>query len=169
MDSASNSSRDRSAADGHPTAPRPASARPKNRQRSRITNGTSFLPGCIDHRSAWVRRAKDIVAEYISDAGGEANTSTAERSIIRRIAVLTTELEALETRFAGGAATSETLDLYIRGSGTLRRLLEGFSERRARDVTNIIDGTVVEPWSPLRQSLREAAAREKQAEEMIDE
>jgi hypothetical protein len=168
METTGNSSTDRLAADGRPAASRPASARPKNRQRSRITNGTSFLPGCIDHRSAWVRRAKDIVAEYISDAGGEANTSTAERSIIRRIAVLTTELEALETRFAGGAATSETLDLYIRGSGTLRRLLEGFSERRARDVTNVIDGTVAEPWSPLRQHFREMAEREKQAEDVID-
>ena len=54
--------------------------------------------------------------EHVADLGGEDNTSAAERSIVRRIAVLTTELEMIETRFAtaGNAATTSDIDLYIR-------------------------------------------------------
>jgi hypothetical protein len=47
--------------------------------RSKITNGSSLLPG-VDGRSPWVRRAKDIIASHLSDLGGEENTSAAERS-----------------------------------------------------------------------------------------
>lgn len=109
----------------------------KDAGRSRITNGTSFLPGHIDGRSSWIRRCKDIIALHVSDLGGEDNTSAAERSLVRRIAVLSTELERLEARFAvAGEASERDLDLYIRGSGNLRRLLQtvGIS-RRSKDVT----------------------------------
>jgi hypothetical protein len=95
-----------------------------------------LLPG-VDGRSPWVRRCKDVIAAHLSDMGGEDNTSAAERSIIRRAAVLTTELELLEVRFAtAGEASAEDLDLYQRAAGNLRRLLEAVGvRRRARDVT----------------------------------
>src|SRR6516165_8836396 len=86
----------------------------ESRQRSRVTNGSALLPG-VDGRSAWVRRCKDIIEAHLSDLGGEDNTSAAERSLIRRAAVLTTELERLEARFASaGEASERDLDLYIR-------------------------------------------------------
>jgi hypothetical protein len=108
-------------------------------QKSRITNG-KLLPGIIDERSGWCRRAKDIISEYIEgDLAGVDNTSAAERSLVRRIAVITTELEMLEAKFAtDGHASTNDLDLYIRGSGGLRRLLEALTSRmprRSRDVT----------------------------------
>jgi hypothetical protein len=61
----------------------------------------------------------------------------AERSITRRVAVLSVELEHLEARFAtAGAASAEELDLYQRTANTLRRLLEAVGlQRRPRDVT----------------------------------
>ena len=68
---------------------------------------------------------------------GVDNTSAAERSIVRRAAVLTTELEMLEARFAAaGQADATSLDLYIRASVNLRRLLEavGLHHRRAKDI-----------------------------------
>jgi hypothetical protein len=107
----------------------------KSRQRSRVTNGSALLPG-VDGRSAWVRRCKDIIEAHLSDLGGEDNTSEAERSLIRRAAVLTTELERLEAKFASaGEASERDLDLYIRAAGNLRRLLEAIGlERRARDI-----------------------------------
>jgi hypothetical protein len=107
----------------------------KSRQRSRVTNGSALLPG-VDGRSAWVRRCKDIIEAHLSDLGGEDNTSAAERSLIRRAAVLTTELERLEARFASaGEASERDLDLYIRAAGNLRRLLEAIGlQRRARDI-----------------------------------
>jgi hypothetical protein len=110
--------------------------RHKSAQRSRVANGSALLPG-VDGRSAWVRRCKELIADHIADLGGEDNCSAAERSIIRRAAVLTTELERLEVRFAlAGEANADDLDLYQRTAGNLRRLLEAVGlQRRARDVT----------------------------------
>jgi hypothetical protein len=119
------------------SADRVAVERRKDKQRSRVTNGSSLLPG-VDGRSAWVRRAKDIIASHISDLGGEDNTSAAERSLVRRAAILSVELERMEAQFAvAGEADPEQLDLYGRTSGNLRRLLEavGIHGRRSRDVT----------------------------------
>ena len=120
------------------SADRPAVDRPKDRQKSRITNGSALLPG-VDQRCAWVRRAKDVIAAHLSDVGGVDNTSAAERSIIRRASVLTVELERLEAKFAlAEQASPEDLDLYQRTAGNLRRLLEAVGlRRRAKDITDI--------------------------------
>lgn len=117
-------------------ADRPRVARARPAQRSRVSNGTALLHG-VDQRSAWVRRAKDLIGEHIADLGGAENTSAAERSLVRRASVLTVELERLETKFAAaGQASSEDLDLYQRTTGALRRILESLGlERRPRDVT----------------------------------
>jgi hypothetical protein len=117
------------------SADRPAVVRQKDRQNSRITNGSALLPG-VDGRSPWVRRCKDVIAGHIADLGGVDNCSAAERSIIRRASVLTVELERLEAKFAtAGEASTEDLDLYQRTAGNLRRLLEAVGlERRARTI-----------------------------------
>jgi uncharacterized small protein (DUF1192 family) len=112
----------------------------KDPQRSRITNGSDFLPGIVDRRrNAWIRRCKDIVAEYITALGGIENTSPQELSIVRRVAALQTELEKLEAKFAQageGETNIEALDLYQRTAGNLRRLLLAIGlQRRARDVS----------------------------------
>jgi hypothetical protein len=120
---------------GNSPSDRPRVARPKDPQRSAIANG-KLLPG-IDQRNTWVRRAKELIADHISDCGGEDNTSAAERSLIRRGAVLTVELERLELKFAqAGEASADDLDLYQRTAGSLRRLLEAVGlQRRPRDLT----------------------------------
>jgi hypothetical protein len=104
--------------------------------RSRVSNGSILIAG-VDQRSPWVRRCKDILREHISDLGGIDNCSAAERSIIRRAAVLTTELEQLEARFAtAGQADAGDLETYQRCANSLRRLLEAVGlQRRAKDVT----------------------------------
>jgi hypothetical protein len=109
--------------------------RQKNRRKSKQANGTALLPG-VDGRSAWVRRAKELIADHLSDLGGEVNTSAAERSLIRRAATMTVELERYEKRFAlAGEASPEDLDLYSRIAANLRRLLESVGlQRRARAV-----------------------------------
>ena len=138
----------------------------KDAQKSRVTNGSTLLPG-VDQRSPWVRRCKDIIAAHISDLGGVDNASAAERSLVRRAAVLTTELERLEVRFAqAGEASAEDLDIYARVAGNLRRLLEAIGlQRRAKTVGQFIDGaskTIEAEWSPLRSSLDEARRIAKQ-------
>jgi hypothetical protein len=105
--------------------------------RSRVTNGTALLPGNVDHRSAWARRLRDVLQEHVADLGGDGAVSTAERSIVRRAATLTVELERLEAVFAtAGEASAEQIDLYSRLAGNHRRLLEAVGlGRRSRDVT----------------------------------
>jgi hypothetical protein len=114
---------------------RPVNVHQRDRQRSRITNGSALLPG-VDGRSAWIRRCKDVIQAHLSDLGGEDNTTTAERSIIRRASVMTVELERMEAVFAmAGEAKPEQLDLYQRTAANLRRLLAAIGlQRRARDI-----------------------------------
>ena len=108
--------------------------------RSRVTNGSAVLPN-VDGRSTWVRRLRDVMALHLSDLGGEAAVSEAERSIIRRASTLTVELERMESEFANAdEADRSALDLYQRTAGNLRRLLESIGlERRARGLTPTID------------------------------
>ena len=104
--------------------------------RSAMTNG-AVLPG-IDGRSAWVRRLKDLIALHVADLGGDENISEAERAIIRRAAVIITELERMERDFAlsEGAPGVIELETYQRAANSMRRLLEAVGlQRRARDVT----------------------------------
>jgi hypothetical protein len=104
--------------------------------RSRISNRAAALPG-VDGRSTWVRRLRDLIESHTSDLGGENAISEAERSIIRRIATLTVELERMEVEFAAaGSAEPDQLDLYQRTANSLRRLLEAIGlQRRTRDIT----------------------------------
>jgi hypothetical protein len=90
----------------------------------------------VDGRSTWVRRLRDLIGLHLSDLGGDGVVSEAERSLVRRIATLTVELERLEAVFAvAGEATPDQLDLYQRTASALRRLLEAVGiGRRARDV-----------------------------------
>jgi hypothetical protein len=114
----------------------PAIDAPKPQGRSRISNGSAVLPG-VDGRSTWVRRLRDLIALHLSDLGGDDAVSEAERSICRRAATLTVELERMELGFAtAGEARPDQLDLYQRTANSLRRLLESVGlERRARNIT----------------------------------
>jgi hypothetical protein len=106
------------------------------RQHSAVTNGKRLFDG-VDGRNPWVRRARDLIRGHTQDLGGPDNASAAERSIVRRAAVITTELEQLEARFAlAGIANPDDLALYFQGANNLRRLLGSIGlRRRARDVT----------------------------------
>ena len=78
-----------------------------------------------------------MIREHLADLGGPDNVSAAERSIVRRAAVLTTQLEQMERRFAlaEGEASVQELDAYQRGANTLRRLLGAVGlERRQKNV-----------------------------------
>lgn len=108
----------------------------KAAHRSRVTNGSAVLPD-VDGRTTWVRRLRDLIEAHIDDLGGEVAVSQAERSIVRRVATMTVELERMEAKFAtAGEAKPAELDLYQRTAGNLRRLLEALGlKRRQRNVT----------------------------------
>jgi hypothetical protein len=138
-----------------PVTPRPPA------QRSRVTNGALFASTIRDGRSGWSRRLGDLLALHISDLGGEDVVSNAERSIIRRIATITTELEWIEQAFKSSrkGPTTEQLDLYLRGSNNLRRLLEAIGlQRRSRDVTPTFEDIRAE--LDAEKTAREAEAAE---------
>jgi hypothetical protein len=113
----------------------------KSHARTRVTNGRALLGPGVDGRTLWARRFRDVLALHLSDMGGEANTSEAEKSIARRAACLVVELEAMEVRFATGDVpegeedTGNLIDRYQRCANTLRRLLESLGlSRRTKDV-----------------------------------
>jgi len=95
------------------------------------------MPKSVDGRSLYVRRFRDVLSLHLSDAGGD-RASEAIKSMARRAATLTVELERLEAEFATSkdGATPNQLDLYQRLTNSLRRVLETIGlERQTRDIT----------------------------------
>ncbi len=102
----------------------------KPEARSAVTNGSRLLSN-VDGRTQWARRCRDLIEAHVSDLGGIQAISEAERSIVRRCATLTVELERMETAFAtAGEADDRSLDLYQKVAGSLRRLLESLGLKR---------------------------------------
>jgi len=108
-------------------------SRRKDAQSEAVANGK--LPPGTDQRRAWARRCNDVIAQHLSDLGGEDNCSAAKRSIIRRVSVMTVELERWEANIAVvGKASADNFKVYQRTADTLRRLLLTIGlERRARE------------------------------------
>jgi hypothetical protein len=114
-------------------------------QRSAVTNGQRLFVRRTggDGRGPWARRMRDVIELHISDLGGIEAASEAEKSIIRRAATLTIELERLEAKFSTlpQGPRDNDLDMYQRCSNSLRRLLESIGiQRRPRDVTPSLEG-----------------------------
>jgi hypothetical protein len=101
--------------------------------RSAITNGSAILGG-VDHRTAWMRRLKDLLAAFYTDLGGEDVLSEGQRALVRRSCMMELQLEMLDAKFGnnGGSASTKDLDLYGRTSGNLRRVIETLGLHRGR-------------------------------------
>lgn len=107
-----------------------------SKTRSSITNGRHLLPD-TDHRGAWMRRLRDLIAAHMADLQPDL-VSEAEQRLIRRAAMLTIQCEMLDAKFAseGGQASQNDLECYQRVTNTLRRCLETLGlQRRSKDVT----------------------------------
>ena len=125
--------------------------------KSAVSNGSVLLEG-VDHRSAWMRRLRDLIADHVADLGGADALSAAERALIRRAAMLTLQTELMESRWNenDGEASAKQIEVYQRVVGALRRTLEALGlARRAKDVTphrltidNLIDGVVRQSARP---------------------
>jgi hypothetical protein len=138
-------------------ASRPASSGRPAHQRSRVTNGRKMFVDGGDGRSPWARRWRDLIEAHVADMGGVTNLSMAERSLIKRAATLECELEAIEGKLSEGKA--QDLATYAPAASHLRRIFETLGlDRKARDVTQIIDGTAQIEWSGLRDKMTEGAS-----------
>lgn len=119
----------------------PSSSLDRADQRTRVGNGRDMLLEGKDERSLYVRRLKELCADYARDLGGVETLSAMQRSLIRRAAVMQIELEKLDTRFAEDPTVGErTLDLYGRTAGNLRRTLETLGIRRVEAPAKTIAG-----------------------------
>jgi len=126
-----------------------------SRVRSAITNGLAILKD-VDHRSAWMRRLRDLMRAHESDLGGYDTLSEGQKALVRRIAMIEVQLEMLEHHFAenNGSAGRLDLEVYQRCSNSMRRLLESLDlneGRKARDI-NEYDPQVAQDVARLRES-----------------
>lgn len=112
--------------------------------RSRVTNG-SKLGSEMDGRTVWARRLRDLIDLYSSDIGDIEHIPHSKRSLVRRAAVLTVELERAEVGFAEkGEADPAALTAYQTTANSLRRILESLdikaTIREAAEVAKVIEG-----------------------------
>jgi len=123
---------------------------------------SQFLPG-VSNASHWVRRCKVLLHAYLDDLGGIDATSEAERTVIRRAAVLVIECERLERRFAlvppEKNVSFRELQMYSTLSNSLRRLLDmtGLERRGPKTLIPTIDA-YVQAHSDDRDNTDEADA-----------
>jgi hypothetical protein len=104
----------------------------KAKGRSRLTNGSAVFLDGVDGRRTLARRYRDILAQLVSDLGGDP--SEAQAIIARRAATLAVWCEQCETDMASG----KPIDIgeFTTATNALRRLLSDLGlERRARDIT----------------------------------
>src|SRR5215813_6111605 len=107
----------------------------KGRGKALSERDTRLLIG-VDGRTPWARRARSVMASFVSDLGGPSVVSAAERALCRRAAVLVVQLEQMEVEMSEGPPTHVTTDLYGRGAGHLRRILVDLGLKRVpRDIS----------------------------------
>jgi hypothetical protein len=126
---------------------RPAKDLSLRKVRSALTNGSALFLGNVDERAPWCRRLRDLSRSYQADCGNVL--SEGQRTLVKRAALLTLQLELMESNFAknNGEASPQQIDCYQRVCNTLRRLLESLEihkGRVARDVTPTLEAYVSE-------------------------
>jgi hypothetical protein len=89
--------------------------------RSAVTNGSVLFNG-VDHRSAWMRRYRDLIADHVSDLGGIAAMSQSEQVLARRAAMLCLQCELMESKWDAnnGEASAKQIATYQTTVNTLR-------------------------------------------------
>lgn len=107
----------------------------RSKSKSRVTNGTVLLANA-DGRTLWARRFRDVLAEIISDLGGDELLSEGQRQLARRCATISLACENLECHAAKGEEID--LDQYGQLTDRLGRAFQRLGlKRKARDVTNL--------------------------------
>ncbi|BAQ17928.1 hypothetical protein [Methyloceanibacter caenitepidi] len=87
--------------------------------RSKLTNGTALHAEQVGDNKA-SRRFKDLVEAFGTELGGWASLSEVQRSLVRRLATITIQLEKLELQAARGEDINA--EEYARIAGHQRRL-----------------------------------------------
>ncbi|KSV76695.1 hypothetical protein N182_24800 [Sinorhizobium sp. GL2] len=118
-------------------------AKSKPQGRSRVGNGRALLAN-VDGRSVAVRRLKEILAQLVSDMGGDP--SEAQLIICRRASTLAVWCEQAEA----GMANGKEIDIseFTTATNALRRLLTDIGlQRRAKDITPTLERYLTDTYS----------------------
>jgi hypothetical protein len=91
-----------------------------------------LLPG-LDGRSSAARRFRDLVSAFITDMGGINQCSDIKLGLLRRLAAVTVQAEAVEARMINGEQV-DISTLCTLASTTVRLSQRLGLERVARDV-----------------------------------
>jgi hypothetical protein len=129
---------------------------------SAVTNG-SFILDQVDHRSPWMRRLRDLIDAHTSDLGDDITEG--ERRLVRRCAMLTLQLEMMETRWAAndGEASERQISTYQTVTNTLRRTLESLGLHRRMKPVGPSLGEI------LRNGIEHERVQQNQREHETDE
>jgi hypothetical protein len=128
MEVASRSPTERPVADSRSLTER----RPKDSQRSRVTNHEDLLPG-LDGRSSAARRFRDLVGSYVVDMGGLSQCSEIRLGLLRRLAATTVQCELIEAQMVNGSPV-DIATLCTLASTAMRLSVRLGLERRAREI-----------------------------------
>jgi len=102
--------------------------KPKRQFATRVGTGTgSFLDG-VDHRSAYARRFKELMASMVDDMGGDGAVGEAQKQLIRRAATLSLQAEILEAKAATGEGFDP--DAFTKLTNTLNRVLSSLGLKK---------------------------------------
>jgi hypothetical protein len=131
------------------------------RVKSAITNGSAILDQ-VDHRTPWMRRFRDLMDAHAADLGDDITEG--ERRLVRRCAMLTLQLEMMETRWAAndGEASEKQLEIYQRVTGALRRTLETLGLQRRMKTVGPSLGDI------LRNGIEQERVQQNQQRELDD-
>ena len=126
--------------------------------RSAISNGSSLFLANIDERSVWARRLRDLIADHVSDLGGQDVVSSSEMVLVRRASMICLQLEMMESHWADndGEASPQALQNYQRCVNTLRRTLEALGLKRRMKLVG----------PSLGEILRQGIKRNREAEDL---
>jgi hypothetical protein len=125
--------------------------------RSATTNGNRQFAQGGDGRGAWVRRWRDLTELHIADLGPESSLSEGQLSLCRRAATIEVQLEQMEAAMSLGDPVE--FDVYNRGAGNLRRILESIGLERTARTVNPIESLEAIPFLPLALALALSASR----------
>jgi hypothetical protein len=134
-----------------------------NKLKAALTNGHKAIDQ-IDGRSSIARRVRDLVAAYVNDLGGADQLSEGQHTLVRRAAIMTVQLEQMESKFAlEGITDAAALDVYQRTTNSLRRLLESLGIHKGRKPRTINEPTDLHEY--LRSKRRRPTVLDMEAAE----
>ena len=107
----------------------------KRKGKSRISQW--LVPSCPTCLVQTHGSGAAAISSPVTSSKLNGSATVAERAVIRRIAVLETEMERRESMFAkAGEASDSALDVYQRASGNHRRLLESIGINKSKPQQN---------------------------------